>query len=840
VSALRDRRSFVLVAEPGAGKTTRVPRALLDSGVTTGMILVLEPRRLAARLSAERVAAELGQKVGDSVGFVTRFERATSDNTRILFVTEGILGRRLLSDPTLEGVGVVLFDEFHERHMASDMGLAMLKRLVLEKRSDLGIGAMSATLDAGPLTTFLDAPLITSKGRAFPVAIAHQDKPDDRPLSSQVASAVFDLVTAGLDGHVLVFLPGSREIRACEESLGKLRERHDLAVLPLFGSQSARDQDRAVLPSERRKIILATNVAETSITIDGVVAVIDSGLANVASCSPWTGMPALKQSKISKASATQRAGRAGRTRAGTCFRLYTCGDFAARAAFDKPEIARMDLAEPALELVASGVESLDSFDWFEAPSPAALDGAVSLLRSLHAVQGEKGSLRITETGTRMLSFPVHPRQARLLVEAERRGVADSGAAIAAIIGERPFTSQQSGKRLSSERSDLVALLDALDEAEHLGREAAERRGIDRLRATAVLRVRDQLRRIARSRGPSPASPELHEEALLKAILSAYPDRVGRLKRADAQLGRRSPEIVFAYGTSAVLDESSRVREVDLLVAIDAEERSVGGRMKAWVRLASAIEADWLLDMFTDQIIDEEVISVSESSGRVEATRVMRFGSLVLEEERRPVTDSNKATAALARAAVARGLSPAGLEALQTIGERLALARGREPATFAELALEPTDIEAVTRVAATGCASLSELDQKNLGELVLTSLTNAQQQALRALTPERIELGSGRSLAVAYKPGSPPSIAARLQDFFGSADGPRILRGSLPLVLELLAPNQRAVQVTTDLAGFWTKHYPAIAKELRRKYPRHSWPDDPLHAEPQLRPSPRKR
>ena len=839
VRAIGERRGFVLVAEPGAGKTTRVPRALLDASVANGTIVVLEPRRLAARLSAERVASELGEKVGGAVGFVTRFERATSDRTKVLFVTEGILGRRLLADPSLSGVGVVIFDELHERHLASDMGLAMLKRLARERRPDLAIGAMSATIDAGPLTSFLDVPLITSAGRTFPVEVEHLEKPDDRPLASQVASAVFDLVHAGLDGHVLVFLPGAREIRACEQTLAKLKLSHDLAVLPLFGTQSPREQDRAVGPSDRRKIILATNVAETSITIDGVVAVIDSGLANIASCSPWTGLPALTQAKVSKASATQRAGRAGRTRAGLCKRLYTERDFAARPAFERPEIARLDLAEPALELIASGVRDLAAFDWFEAPSAAALDGAVSLLRQLSAVEGEPGSLAASAVGRRMLAFPLHPRQARLVVEAEQRGVAASGAAIAAILGERPFTTQGSTKRMASERSDVTALLDALDEAEHIGPEAAERRGIDRARAGSVLRVRDQIARISKNAGSPPGSPAAHEEALLKAILSAYPDRVGRLKRADAEVGRRTPEIVFAEGTSAVLDEASRVREVDLLVAVDAEERSMGGRMKAWVRLANAVEADWLLEMFTERIVDEEVVTLS-ASGRVESTRVMRFGSLVLEEERRPLADPRAASAALAKAALARGLGPAALESLQTIEERLRLARGREPKTFETIALDPADTAAVVEAAASGLTSLAELAERDLGAIVFAALSQPQQRALRALTPERVDLPSGRSLAITYRPGVPPAIASRMQDFFGSADGPRILGGSLPLVLELLAPNQRAVQVTTDLAGFWVKHYPTIAKELRRKYPRHSWPDDPRHAEPQLRPAPRKR
>ncbi|HVV85420.1 MAG TPA: helicase-related protein, partial [Kofleriaceae bacterium] len=425
VAAVRARGAAVLVAPPGAGKTTRVPGALLDAGLAgAGDVAVLEPRRLAARLSAARVASERGGRLGDEVGYEVRFDRKVSGATRIRFVTEGVLTRQLLADPTLSGTGIVILDELHERHLAGDLALALVRRLQRGPRPDLKLVAMSATLEPGPVAAFLGdaagaAPLVESRGRVFPVEVEHAAEPDERLLGKQVASAVRRLVADGLDGDVLVFLPGAGEIRRAADDLAELATRHDLLVLPLHGDLSADEQDRAVARAERRKIILATNVAETSITIDGVVAVIDSGLARVARHAPWTGLASLMIEPIARSSATQRAGRAGRTRPGRCLRLYTRHDHDTRRERDAPEIARTDLAEAALELHAQGEADLAAFPWFEAPPAAALAAADELLVRLRAVDA-RGA--VTPLGRRMLRFPAHPRQARLLVEAEDQGV----------------------------------------------------------------------------------------------------------------------------------------------------------------------------------------------------------------------------------------------------------------------------------------------------------------------------------------------------------------------------------------------------------------------------------
>ncbi|HEX9919640.1 MAG TPA: helicase-related protein, partial [Pyrinomonadaceae bacterium] len=435
VESLHETPRLVIEAPPGAGKTTRIPPALLASGLAAeGEILILEPRRIAARLAAGQVASERGERPGESVGYEVRFEKASGARTRLKYVTEGILMRRLLSDPHLGGVSVVILDEFHERHLEADLALALLKRLQQGARPDLRIIVMSATLNAEPIARFLgDCRVLRSEGRRFEVGIEHLYRTDDRPIAAQVQIAARRLLDEEPDGDVLVFLPGASEIRRAAEACAPLAAEFGLLVLPLHGELSLAEQDRAVRPAERRKIILSTNVAESSVTIEGVVAVIDSGLARVAQHSPWSGLPGFSVARISRASAVQRAGRAGRMRPGRALRLYTAQDFAARPEYDVPEILRADLAGAALELHAMGINDLNSFDWFEAPAANALQQAESLLTSLGALDEEH---RVTANGRRMLRLPLHPRLARVLTEAESRGVAGAGCAVAALLSER--------------------------------------------------------------------------------------------------------------------------------------------------------------------------------------------------------------------------------------------------------------------------------------------------------------------------------------------------------------------------------------------------------------------
>lgn len=656
VGALRSREALVLEAPPGAGKTTRVPPALLKAGLAKDKeIVVLQPRRLATRLAAIRVAEEMGERIGDTVGYQVRFEDVSSKRTRLRFVTEGILTRRLVGDPLLRDVGVVVLDEFHERHLAGDLALAMLRRLQQGPRKDLEIVVMSATLDAAPIAKWLDdAPSLRSEGRRFEVTLEHLDRDDDRHLDQQVLAALKRLVQGNLDGHVLVFLPGASEIRRAMETCQDFTQRQGLELHVLHGDLAPAEQDRALKPSAQRKVILSTNVAETSVTIDGIAAVIDSGLARVASHSAWTGMPTLKLQKISKASATQRAGRAGRTRAGTCLRLYTRGDFEGRPATDAPEIRRMDFTESALALRAMGVTKLDDFNFFESPAASSLEAADALLRSLGAIDQKS---ELTKVGRRLLQFPLHPRLARLVVEAENLGVGRDGATLAALLGERDirletrtrFGPGGANAHAQSGPSDLLELLERYEQGQRGG---ARQAGLDAGAMSSVDRVTKQLGRVLDTDSANaPRTNAERESALLRSVLAGYPDRVAKRRRP------RTPELVFAAGGSASLDPASVVHDDELMVAVDAEEKKGG----VVVRLASRVDPEWLLEYASPEggpaattLGEVDRLEWNATARRVERVTRLTFGAISLEETRQPANASPETSALLAEQAVAAG------------------------------------------------------------------------------------------------------------------------------------------------------------------------------------------
>lgn len=838
-ATLAKHRRLVLEAPPGAGKTTRVPRALYEQGFAEhGEILVLEPRRLAARMAARRVAEELGQNVGEIVGYTMRYEDVSSPKTRIRFVTEGVLTRRFVRDPQLSGVSVVVLDEFHERHLHADLALALLERLTRTTRPDLSLAVMSATLETRPVSVFLDAPIVQSMGRLFDVDVEHLDRSDDRPLESQISSAVRRLVREGLDGDVLVFLPGSAEIRKATELLRSLAESENLLVLPLHGMLSPAEQDRAVKPASQRKIILATNVAESSITIDGVVAVVDSGLARIASHSPWSGLPTLEVAKISKASATQRAGRAGRTRPGRCLRLYTRGDFQSRPDHDTPEILRMDLAETLLDLYASNVR-LDELKLLDVPPKAAVTSAEELLQRLDAIDHAG---KLTKTGRRMLRFPAHPRQARIIVEAEARGVAKEGCTLAALLGERDVTMTNQGSHRSRQtglhRSDLLWALDELERSEGFSRDRSSSYGLDPARVASVERAAKQLARSVDHHAASrPPNPEAYEQALLIATLAGYPDRVGRVRRPETSTGRTGREIVFAFGGSAVLAETSVIGAEEFVVAVDVEERTEGTRNRVLVRAASAVEADWLLDLFTDSIKDSVRVDWNDKQERVDVVREMAYGCLALEETRVTTLDETleqRVAEVLAKVACARGMSFVSGDGLERWFARVKFVQKHCPEIGLPV-LNDDLLERAVREASFGRKSLNELREADIGAAIRNTITPEQTRALNDAAPDFFVLPGERKLTLEYAPEGTVSATSRMQDFFGMAKGPVVARGRIAVVLHLCAPNQRPVQVTTDLAGFWERHYPTLAKELRRKYPKHSFPDDPRTAQP---PAPR--
>jgi ATP-dependent RNA helicase HrpB len=857
VAAVEAEGAVVVEAPPGAGKTTRVPAALLGARLPgAGEIWVLEPRRLPARLAAARVAAELGERVGDSVGYSVRFDEVGGPRTRLRFMTEGLFVRRLLADPRLGGVSAVILDELHERHVATDLALAWLRRLRETTRPELAVVAMSATLDADPVRAFLAgerrrATTVRSEGRRFEVTIEHLSVADaavvERPLERRVAAAVRQLLREEPDGDLLVFLPGAAEIRRAQAALAELPQAAALAILPLHGEMPLDEQARAVgpAPAGRRKVVLATNVAESSVTIDGVVAVVDGGLARVAAHSPWTGLPTLALAKVSRASAEQRAGRAGRTRPGRALRLYTQHDLEQRPAYDLPEIARADLTDTAMTLAALGVGDADALAWLEPPPAAAWGAARELLARLGAVTAA-GDL--TDVGRRMLRLPVHPRLARLAVEGEARGDGDGAALAAALISERDirmssragFTAGPGPSGGRPDRGvDLVDLVDLFRDAEaaRFRPDALRRLELDGRAVEEVGRVRRQLASAMERRGrdigkagKTGADPEA--QALRLAVLAAFPDRVARRREPGATTA------LLAAGGSA---ELGIAQAGDWLVAIDVVESrqawpggraGAGGRAPA-IRLSSRIEPEWLLDLFPDRITDIDRRAFAPRTERVERTTGLAFGALALDARTEPAPPDEETARLLAEAALARGIDrlPGG-DGIPDLLRRLAFAKTAAP----ESPLPALGADAVTelvRLACVGRASFAELATPgaDLGAAVLAALPHEARRALDALAPERITLSGGRTVAVHYDDSGPPWIESRLQDFFGTRAVPAIGGGRVPLTVHLLAPNGRAVQVTRDLAGFWTQHYPALRRELGRRYPKHAWPEDGATARP---------
>lgn len=611
-SSLQSTPNLIIEAAPGAGKTTRVPPALLDPEVTDGEVWVLEPRRLAARLSARRVAEEFGEKLGETVGYQVRFEDISSPRTRLRFLTEGVFTRRLLSNPTLKGVGAIVLDEFHERHLQTDLALALLRRLQLTTRPDLKIIIMSATLDVAPLASYLGkCQILRSEGRRFDVKISYQNEYDVRPLAEQVAGAVKKLITSQQTGDMLVFLPGAAEIKRAQSACAEVASQAQLLVLSLHGELSVGEQDVAIRPAKQRKVILATNVAETSITIDGITTVIDSGLARVAAHSPWSGLPTLTTQRVSKASAIQRAGRAGRTQAGNCIRLYSEMDYSARPDFTLPEIQRLDLTSTILELHALGIANAKELNWYESPGGPANENAEKLLRLLGAIDQE---LELTEMGKKMVRLPLHPRQARIFLEADRQGIPFRGALIAAILGERDLRSKSFSSSPTKMVSQVINDSDVFEQEELF--RAAENVNFDSVRllelginagvAYSLNQITKQL--IRQSNAKQKLSSDNVKEPLdsntkiLISLLSGYLDRVAKLQASDNGLAKGlSKTVILANGILAQLSLESVVRNSEYLIALNAEEKQGTRNTSIVIRSASAINEEWLFDMVPDSI-----------------------------------------------------------------------------------------------------------------------------------------------------------------------------------------------------------------------------------------------
>jgi ATP-dependent helicase HrpB len=853
VSQARDHRALVLVAEPGAGKTTRVPPALLRAGILGAVhpnIVMLQPRRVAARASAERIAEENGWTLGREVGYHVRFDRKITDQTRLRVLTEGILTRQLLDDPFLEGVGAVILDEFHERSLHTDMAAALLREVQQAVRDDLILIVMSATLEAEPVARFLgDCPIVRVEGRTFPVTIEYRGQPAGAAkasLADLVAGAVQDLVPASSGGgDVLAFLPGAEEIRRTGRQLEPLARDRDLLVLPLHGSLPAEEQTRALRPADRRKVILATNIAETSLTIEGVDTVIDGGLARVAGYDPQRGLDRLELQRISKASATQRAGRAGRTRPGRCVRLWSQRDELAMPDFELPEVRRVDLCSTVLALHAWGKSDPRQFGWYEPPPEQTLVAAERLLEMLGALKGGA----ITQIGQQLMTVPAHPRLARMLLAAAQAGALREGAALAALLSEKDIlavdTSTPFRDRGPSTQgaSDLLVRLELLDRAErsnfapHLRSE-----GIDPIAARSAARLREELFRQSRR---LPARPQVRDVAgllpyrrrettqpdeatLLKLPLYAYPDRVVRRREKDPAAG------VMVGGGGVRLAPESIVRQGEFFVALDARHDQRSAAREAMVRIASGIEPEWLEELFPNEVRRERTVVYDAERDRVIARGVTAYRDLVLRQDKDAPVDPGLAAAALAQAVRPRAAEIfQSDEAASEWLARLELLRQGMP-EHPWPAMGPDELADLLGSATSGKRSLEELRRMPLVPLLQGRLEYPLDRLFEQHAPDSLTVPSGSRVRLSYTKGDRPVLSARLQELFGWTDTPRVAGGRVPVLIHLLAPNYRPVQITDDLRSFWSTTYFQVRKDLRVRYPKHAWPEDPLTATPEAK------
>ena len=817
--ALRTATSCLLLAPPGSGKTTRVPPALLDLlGPNGGQIVVLEPRRLAARAAAVRVAQELGCELGGLVGYQVRGDVRTSARTRIRFVTEGVLVRQLVADPFLEGVGAVCLDEFHERHLEGDLALAMLAETRATVRPDLRLCVMSATLDPAPLRAFLpDAVTVEADGRLFPVEVVHQERSSEDPFEVTVRNAV-ERALAETTGDVLVFLPGTGEIARCEDALGNLARRTGVLVLPLHGRLELADQDRAIRPQERRKVVLSTNVAESSLTIAGVTAVVDSGLARELRFDRGRSVDVLQLETISRSSATQRAGRAGRTGPGRCYRLWTAAAERGMPLRAMPEVHRIDLCGPVLLVRAFAGRDPREFGWFEAPAPEALAAGDRLLVDLAAIDARSGAL--TRFGQALLGMPLHPRLAAVVHAGRELGCARAAATAAVLLSDVEQLGRGDGVDLHA-AVDSFLLAEQRGFPEHLCREA----GVSAWQARTVKATRDRLLAASDRRAPDDDT-----SLLSRCLLAGFPDRV-----ALRSVGGEPRTATMVGGRGLLLPAAADGQ--DLVLALRLLE--TGRQQRSRATLTAGLDLADLQAIAPTALATVVVAELDEQEGRVVAVREQRYRDLALRSSRGGELPEGEAAAKL--------LPLLAAEPWRWLGEqkelRRLLARMRWlSARSPDLGLPQWDDREVAAAALQLLGSRSDLRalrDAEVGERLMATLAPAHRRALQQGAPDRIELPSGRAAIVDYDAPAGPTIAARLQEFYGLRAVGALAGGRVPVVLELLAPNHQPVQVTTDLPSFWTNVYPQVRRELSRRYPRHSWPEDPLVAAPQARPARRR-
>ncbi len=820
-AALESGPNAVLQAPPGAGKTTRVPLALLDAPWLAGRsIVMLEPRRLAARAAARFMARTMGETPGQTVGFRVRGESRVGRVTRLQVVTEGILTRRLQHDPALDGVGLVIFDEFHERSVHADLGLALALQTQTVLREDLRILVMSATLDGHAVAALLGgATIVRSEGRAFPVATHYRPRRADARLEQDVAAAVVRAL-ADDEGDVLVFLPGAAEIRRVAELLSNRPTVLPSYILPLYSDLPAADQDRAIEPSPpgERKVVLATSIAQTSLTIEGVRVVIDAGLSRVPAFSPRTGMTRLETVRVSHASADQRRGRAGRVAPGVCYRLWAEHEQHHLVAHDSPEILNADLAPVALELAAAGIADPAQLRWLDLPPAAAFRQARELLAELGAL--DAGG-RVTAHGERMADFGTHPRLAHLMLVGGERGDADLAATVAALLEERDILRGEGGPP----PADFALRVDAMR-----GRDGLAHLAGVRVDGGAAHRTRELARRWRAQLGGPPSHGVAEPPSVGVLLALAYPDRV-----AQRRAGQRT-RYLMRNGQGAVLGDAGAFGDAEFLAVAETDGRQPESR----IYMAAALAPDEVEQLFAGQIITEDIYSWDGDPGVVRAQRVTRLGAIVLRETRLANPDPARVASVLAAELMRRGVAalPWSDDAL-SVRQRVAFLRIGD-ATWPDLSDDALAASAERWLApllvrARGVDDVRKLD---LAGALLGMLSWQKRAALDTLAPTHVVVPTGSRIAVDYAAPEAPVLAVRLQEMFGLADTPRVAGGQVPLTLHLLSPARRPVQVTTDLAGFWQRGYFDVRKDLRGRYPRHYWPVDPLVAEPTRRTKPR--
>ena len=831
-AALRSSGRLIVQAPTGSGKSTQIPQMLLKHGLLgeRGEVVVLQPRRLATRMLAKRVAEEMGTPLGDVVGYQIRLESRVSERTRIRFVTEGILLRQMSFDASLRGVSTIVFDEFHERHLYGDISLARALQLQQTTRPDLKLIVMSATLDTGLLKTYL-APceILVSQGRSFPVRIEYLAKSvnfESDPVWD-VAARECERVAGESSGDMLVFMPGAYEISRTVQAIQGNRALREFVTFPLHGELPPEQQDRAVARYEARKIIVSTNVAETSLTIDGVTTVIDCGLARVARFDPHRGINTLLIEKISAASADQRAGRAGRTAPGVAVRLWTEREHGQRAPQELPEVKRLELSEVVLTLKASGIEDIANFPWLEKPEPKALERAETLLADLGALAGVKRA--ITELGRTMLRFPVHPRYARMFLAAQERGCVRPVALMAALTQGRNFLMRGTSKEVEQARedtlgeeheSDFFLLMRAWRYADkaNYSLDACRRLGIHAQGARQVGPLFEQFLAIAEKEGLDVSERRTDGAEIRKCVLAGFSDQLA--KRLDG--GTLRCEIV--HHRKGVLARESGIQQAPLLVAAEISEvGGRGGEVSTLLSLATAIEEPWLKGIFPDDYREVRAVTYDESIKRVVSRRERRFRDLVLEaKSSSDEAPLNEAAALLTTEVLAGRLK---LEAWDEAVEQWITRVNRLAEWFPELEVNPlTDADRATLIEQICYGELGYRDIKDKPVMPILKdwLTAEQLAVIDDYLPEKLTMANGRRSRITYAKEGPPVLSARIQELYGIEGKFTLGHGRVAVKIEVLAPNQRPIQVTDDLTNFWREQYPKIKIELSRRYPRHEW------------------